>query len=212
VWGSAIPIDPGEHTVVASAPGRKSWTQKVVVEPGGKPATVRVPQLETESAASAAESATPAAPQAAATPGSPATDQRPTEATREQPVSAGRGGTQRWVGIGVGAVGLAGLVVGTVFMLQSNSKASESDRYCGQSIGESDPKACNQRGIDLNDQAKTAGTISVVGFAAGGAALVGGVVLYLTAPRDGSPGGAYRLRVLPSVASDSAGLLLRGSW
>ncbi|MGD0530034.1 MAG: hypothetical protein ABSE49_33170, partial [Polyangiaceae bacterium] len=38
-------------------------------------------------------------------------------------------------------------------------------------------------GIDLRNEAFSAGTVSTVAFLAGGAALAGAAVLYLTAPR-----------------------------
>lgn len=44
-WGTAIPIDPGEHKAVVRAPKHKTWEKLVVVE-HSKVATVVVPKLE----------------------------------------------------------------------------------------------------------------------------------------------------------------------
>ena len=61
---------------------------------------------------------------------------------------------------------------------------------------------------DLGD-ARTAATVSTIGFIAGGTLLAGGVVLYLVAPR-GSP--ATGLFVVPGSDGSVAGLTLRGGW
>ncbi len=45
-WGVGVPVDPGEHVIVAKAPGKKDWSQTVRVEPDGKIAAVEIPALE----------------------------------------------------------------------------------------------------------------------------------------------------------------------
>ena len=49
-WGIAAPIDPGPHTVAASAPGKKEWSSEVVFAPA-EPKTVVVPLLDPERSA-----------------------------------------------------------------------------------------------------------------------------------------------------------------
>ncbi|UQA62194.1 tetratricopeptide repeat protein [Polyangium aurulentum] len=44
-WGTAIPIDPGEHAAVAKAPKYRTWESKLTVEEA-KVATLLVPKLE----------------------------------------------------------------------------------------------------------------------------------------------------------------------
>ena len=52
--GAALFADAGEHTVEASAPGRKKWTGTVQVGPSGASASVEVPELDVDAAAQAA--------------------------------------------------------------------------------------------------------------------------------------------------------------
>ncbi len=44
-WGMDVPVDPGNHTIEAKAPGFKSWTTVIQVPEGGKKAVVLVPSL-----------------------------------------------------------------------------------------------------------------------------------------------------------------------
>jgi hypothetical protein len=44
-WGSAKPVDPGTHVVVASAPGRESWTGRVSLVEQGSRRVLSVPPL-----------------------------------------------------------------------------------------------------------------------------------------------------------------------
>jgi hypothetical protein len=49
--GAALPADAGEHTIEATAPGRKKWTGTVQVGPNGASASVEVPELAPETPA-----------------------------------------------------------------------------------------------------------------------------------------------------------------
>jgi hypothetical protein len=44
-WGATIPVDPGEHVVTATAPGRVSWSTSVRTDDPGKEIVVNVPSL-----------------------------------------------------------------------------------------------------------------------------------------------------------------------
>ncbi|HEY3595278.1 MAG TPA: hypothetical protein VGL13_15435 [Polyangiaceae bacterium] len=62
-----LPVDPGEHVVVAHAAGFKPWAQRVVIERESTEITVAVPALASESTAATTEADRPAvaAPSAA---------------------------------------------------------------------------------------------------------------------------------------------------
>lgn len=47
-WGTGLPVDPGKHVVLVSAPGKKSWKWEAEVGAGGATVSVNVPVLETE--------------------------------------------------------------------------------------------------------------------------------------------------------------------
>ncbi len=155
--GVPVPLDPGQHTIEASAPGRKPFSARVVFGNMGAHKTLAVPELEAE--ASSGDATQPPPP--------PRTEGSP-------------GKAQRIVGLAVGGVGIVGLAIGTVFGLQAKSKNDDASAACP------DPSHCSQAGIDLDKKARDAATISTIGFIAGGALLVGGAVLFFTAP-SGSP-------------------------
>lgn len=52
LFGRAIPIDGGKHTVVARAPGKKPWTGDVMIAKTRDKSTVLIPALEAESGTS----------------------------------------------------------------------------------------------------------------------------------------------------------------
>lgn len=104
-WGSAIPIDPGKHVIVASAEGKRPWQTEVVVAEGARPVKVIVPGLEN-------------APVAAAPAGLVTTEKQ-----RD-------GSTQRTVGLIVGGVGVVGLGLGTFFGLRSIARHDEDQAHC----------------------------------------------------------------------------------
>jgi hypothetical protein len=102
---------------------------------------------------------------------------------------------QRAIGIGVGAIGVLGVTAGTIFGLRARSIWADSKTHCAAF-----PARCDQAGIDLSQDAQEAGGISTVAFVIGGAGLVGGAILYFTAPKD-APEKALSFRVSPSSLS-----------
>ncbi len=85
--------------------------------------------------------------------------------------------TQRTLGLALGGVGgvtlLAGVVVGAVAISQSGAASS----HCLDG-----GKACDQKGVDLDQSAKTSATISTVAFAVGGGLFAAGALIFLLAP------------------------------
>jgi hypothetical protein len=186
-WGTAIPVDSGEHTIEARAPGKKSWTGKVSVRVNGGTMTVEVPVL----AEAAVDTVAPPA---------------------VAPPPAGWS-TQRTVGIAVGAAGLVGIVVGSVFGAKAMSADSDSHAHCVAP----EYTRCDPQGVQLGKDAFSAATASTMGFLIGGAGIVGGVVTFLTAPSGAqkSASGANSARLFearPIVGAQGGGLVVSGWW
>jgi hypothetical protein len=151
--GVAIPVDPGEHVIAASAPGKQTFSQTVEV---GKEADSKVVEIPALAAGEAAGAGT-----------------EPGEAAKS---GGSSGSTQRTIGLVLGGVGIVGVAVGAVFGLQAGSKWDDAKAKCDDY-----PYGCGDDGVKLADDANSAATISTIGFIAGGVLVAGGAALWLTA-------------------------------
>jgi hypothetical protein len=187
-WDAAVPVDSGQHAIEASAPDRKAWRTPITVTLGPGTTTITIPTLTVV--------------QIAATPAS-------RTITSEDGAELGTWSSQRTIGLIVGGIGVAGVVVGAVFGVQSFNKNDDSNDYCMTGT----PDRCDETGLELREDATTAANVSTVTFVLGGAALAAGVVLFVTAPSkapDGSNIG--RIVVGLSPRPRAPGLLLQGDW
>ncbi len=194
-WGVPIPIDAGSHTLEASAPGHKPWSQAVAVAQDGAQVSVAVPPLDV----APVDTTQPPAPTPAPTP-APAPQPQP-------PLETSTGSGQRVAGIVVGSAGVVGLGLSGLFALLAKGKYNDSLNNCPIS-----PTVCNQTGVDQRNTALTDGNVASVALAAGAALLVGGGVIYFTAPHANPATPSGSLGVSPLVGANMGGALLQGSW
>lgn len=171
VLGTPVPVDPGQHTVEATAKGRRAFTTTVEVADRKKTATVEIPALE---------------PEPEAEPTKPTEPAKPATATTE-PRRDG-GSTQRTLGIVAMGAGAVGIGVGAFFGLRTSSKWSDAQVHCTD--GE-----CDAAGVELATDAKNAGTISTIAFVAGGVFVLGGAALFFTAPAPSAAARGPRVRI-----------------
>jgi hypothetical protein len=199
-WGVPIPVDPGVHSVEATAPGRKAWQGQASIEGVAAQASVEVPPLaELPPEATAIAPSPPGAP--IATTAVPFAASTPAAA----PPAASHGSAQRTIGLVTGGLGLAGLIVGTTFGVIAGSDNKDAKTDCPTD------STCNPQGFASTQSALHAATASTVAFVAGGALTAAGLVLYLTAPSE-SPRSSGRLGVSPIVGAGAGGLALHGGW
>ncbi len=189
-----VATKPGKHVVEALAPLRH-FAQQVNAETGGS--TQVSVRLERDACA------VPPPPNAATAP-APLTT-----VMAESP-----GSTRRTLGLAIAGVGIAGLASGVVFGIVTLDKKSKIDDLCGGSAG--DCKAPPGSVDNERQSATTAATISTASFIAGGVALVGGGLLYFTAPTyatSPSTRSAHAsVRLSPRVGAGNAGMGLEGTW
>lgn len=218
-WGVAAPIDPGDHVVEATAPGKKTWSTHISVGPNADAQTVLVPALEegppasSDSASSSASpgwngsSSEPAAPGAGSASG--------TAEAPEASAASGSGNSQRaagWLVVGGGAVALG---LGSYFGLAAIAKSKDAKQSCS-------PSSCTDAAaVQENGTAKTDALLSDVALGFGLLAIGVGTYLVLTAPSRASdppastdPGGSSqrRLRFVPFVGRSTAGLGAQAMW
>jgi len=195
LWGTPTPVDPGNYTVEASAPGKKKWSSVASIAPNGT-VTVTVPELEADDTPVATSGLV-----ASATPTATSGLDRslPSSTPDATPPSSNK---QRTFALIAGGAGVVGLGLGAVFGLQSMSKHTSYMSHCTG-------KLCDPAALPLHDDAVKAGNLSTIAFIAGGALVAGGVVLWLTAPKAAPATG---LRVSPLVGSLTGGLTVSGGW
>ena len=155
-YGVKVAVDPGEHVVAASAPGKKPFEKKLVLGAAAEEAKVVIPHLEDEGVSS------PPTPE-------PVVKVADKEST---------GFPMRTIGLVTVAVGVVGLGVGTWLALSAKSKNSDADAHC---LG----TRCDVQGKLLSDDARNLGNFATVAFGIGAVAIVSGAVLWLTAPEPG---------------------------
>src|SRR5205085_4547370 len=180
-----IPMDPGEHTLTATATGKKPRTVTFTVPEGPSTTTVTVPAPEAAEVKKVDDKKdvvddTPPPP--------PIDDTKPSSGLK----------TVGFVAIGVGVVGLG---VGTALGFSAKSLDGDAEKLCT-------PK-CTPEGKSLNDDARSRGNLATIVFAAGAVIAVTGVGLILVAPSKSSTTTAH---VSPWMSATPGGLSLAGSF
>jgi hypothetical protein len=169
--GMALTLDPGTHQFTFEATGEPPLSETIILHEGDKDRRERVTFGGSALAASAA------APPVTTSPGSrsppPSSDSHGTSSPADD---SGHGA--RVAGLVVGATGLVGLVAGSVFGGLSFSSWGQANSECPSHMG------CSAQATNNRSDSLTFGTVSTVGFIAGGALLATGLTIYLTAPRD----------------------------
>jgi hypothetical protein len=186
----------GKHRIEATAPDSKPWSSVVVAE-ASNTASVTVPALE-------------AAPAGASTAVEPAPEPQSSSNASSSLVSdEGEGATswngQRTLALVFGGVSIAGGVFALVEGLRFQDKAESAKEECPDRCDDPELSRANV----LRDEASQARTLGFVGGAIGGAALITGVVLWVTAG-DGSAGSANDVLIQPVVGGNDAGVFVRG--
>jgi hypothetical protein len=159
-WGVPLPVDAGDVTIDATAPGHQAFRTVVHAE-NGKQVTAAVPALEVSPAASPG-------PQ----PG------KGHIAGSSETSSAAQGSSLRPIGLVVGAVGVLSAGIGTYFGVTAMSKWNQSNTDCPGG-------RCSASGAQEAHDAKTAASIADVTIGIGAAAIITGAVLYFVgAPKN----------------------------
>jgi hypothetical protein len=180
--GTALSIDPGEHSFTFETAGQPPVTKQFIIQESqkdrresitfGKPAPRWVPSQ-------------PAAPQAELAP--PTTNE------------TSRGlGPQRVAAIVAAGVGVVGLGIGSAFGVVALSKKSDAQNVCAD-------QCTTQAGVSDWSDAKSAGNVSTALFIVGGVGLAGAAILWLSAP---SPTHASSVQ----LGLGPRGVQLKGAW
>lgn len=208
LYGQPVPLDPGSLTIEAKAPGKIAFSKTVQL--GAKAnESVTISALADDPNAGSVPPVEPAGeqPPPVVTPANPPPAD-PYEPPPTQDSSSGSG--QRTIGLVVGGVGVVGLAIGGVFALRASSKNDDSKNECLPS----NENQCSARGVELREEARSAGNVATIAGGLGLAALIGGAVLYFTAPsgKSGSEARARAPRVGVGLGAHGPSFLVRSSF
>jgi hypothetical protein len=157
-WGVAMPVDPGEHVIEASAPGKIAWKQTIAVGPNADVKTVTLTKLDDAPVAAVV----PAADAVRSAPLVPPSDER-------HVTSGGSHRAAAWTSLGLGVVGLG---VGGAFGVSAWLKKKDSDKGCEH--------GCTAQASQASDVAVRNADFATVGFAVGVVGVGLSVVLFAT--------------------------------
>lgn len=184
--GIPQPMDPGDSVFQATAPGMRSDELRLTIEEGTEQTVLLSLKASPEGRGGTSSAATP------------------TEV-------APRG----WSGLriaGVTSLGVAvaGAAVGTVLLLNSNTRSKDADDLfdtCNPGCSETEQNVI----LNLDDEAKSFQTIALIGYGVGGAALVTGVTLLILDGKKSKKeqAASEATRVRPYFAGTSLGLIGR---
>jgi len=181
-WGSAIPVDPGDHMIVASAPGKQSWHRSVHVYADAQTVPVEIATLDpAPAAATPIPTPTPTptptsapAPSAASNGGPSAAPTASPMGTRPVPAAPAPTSAGRTIaGLMIGAA-LVGAGVGATFAVMSKMRHDDANPHCASNI-------CDPTGVRMRQDAVRDGNIATIAFVSAGGALLGGTVLWFAA-------------------------------
>jgi hypothetical protein len=191
--GVKRPVDPGAHVVKASADGwDPAETKFTVTDAATTSAMLTLKRSVVAGAATIANAPTSSVASAPVT--GPSAPAEPAPEPDHGPPSSHAGGlaTVGWVGVVAGGVGLAtGAIAGILAIGKHSTLANEC----------SNPSNCNAQS-DISSY-HTLGTLSTVGFIAGGVLAGAGLVLVFTSPSSPPSSGAATVR--PYVGLGSIG-------
>ncbi len=161
LWEGDVPVDPGEHVLVAEAPGYETWKTTFVVAKGQHTKIV-VPALSKQ--AGHPTSVQPVEPP------------RPREPSVRPVVSRSERPWQKPTALVLGGVGLVAVGLGSFFGVRAFSQWSDAESQCPND-------RCMGTGRQSGSDASTSATVSTVSFVAGAVLLAGGATLYFSAPK-----------------------------
>lgn len=189
-WGTALPVDPGDHLFEARAPGKKTWSSNVAVKGEGATIDVAIPKLEDDPGATVA-------PVPVVTPPPTTTPEQKPPPSSDSGQSSSR---LTWVVV-AGGIGVVATGVGAALGFSASARWDDAQRACPNN------RCTRPADTVLGEQAGTRADISTTLFVVGGLGIATAAVLFFTMPRTSTTA----LHVAPTVGRDGAGINVGGA-
>lgn len=185
-----LPIDLGMNPVTAIAPGFVDWSGQASAAEEAQLATIAI-DLERDPDVQAGEGPVDPVP--------PVGGEEPVE---QPPTSNSNRKAYGMITIAMGGVALGG---GLMFGYLARTAWNDALQECGNDSACDDTQYTKAH--DLEEKARSRGTLATVLSVAGGVAVVVGVALYVTAPSS-----KKRVAIAPTAGAESAGVVVFGRF
>lgn len=183
--GIAVAVDPGPHTIEATAPGYTVWSTSIAIGKEADMKTVTIPILQkvTEMSSSSTGPGTADAPSGSTSP-------------------------LRIASYAVGGVGVALIGVGSVFGVLAIGDTNVAKTLCKDNV-------CppGNGGREAVDKASSKALVSTLGLSIGAAAVGAAVVLFVVGKspaKEEAP--AKATRILPTLSAQGGGVTVAGTF
>ena len=180
LWGLQSPLDPGVHSLDATAPGKLPWHGSVTLS-DSEVRIVKIPALLDAPVTSA-----PPAPTAAG-----AGIALPSDAPPRVDARGADMPPERTVAYVLGALGVVGLGVGTGYGLAALRKNDTADAHCARP-----GNLCDPAGVAAGKDVSHWATTSNVAFGVGAAFSLGALALLFMTPKQHSDAGSWHLNAV----------------
>jgi len=205
-WSQPVPVDPGDHVLTAVLPGKKPWQDKVTVVAGGALVGTTVPVLDSNeapppTAVVAKDSARPIGAMQ-----SKISVTTPRAAQTEQANGSSARFNRRVAAVFIGAMGAAGVIVGSALAVKASSLWGEADN----TVCHGQEQCVSTTSLQDNAARVTVG--SVVNFIGSAATFYAAGYLWVTAPSAQKRSTSARWSITPYATPDGAGSLVRGTF
>lgn len=198
-WNHALPVDGHDYTIVARAPGHRSWQTAVHVEPEQDRAVINIPRLDALPRP-AEPSPSPVAPP-------PALPARVIQLPAAQPRSSLS--ATRKLSIVLGVTSMLAVATAATLGTAANREQADASQLCPDAA-----RACAQgaqANLLVSAGNRWAFDANVAWSLAGGAALVSGILWWIGAPSEAEN---PQIAVVPTATSGAIGVVVvrRSSW
>lgn len=211
LWATPAPLDPGEHTIEATAPGKKPWSRKIRLDATSLVMALEVPALEDAPRVEPPRVEPPKVEPPKLAPGTvepPRVDPGPTQPPlKSGPIVTTRDTMTpiRTVGGAILGVGIASVAVGGVLGSVVLLKKSNAEGLCHPN------GICSARGADGISAARGLATGTNVTLIAGAGLFITGVII-LAATSPTAPERNQIFRAAPLIGAGMGGVSVEGSF
>jgi serine/threonine-protein kinase len=210
LWATPVPVDPGDHLVEVSAPGKKPWSKKIRLDPTSLAVVaLEIPALEDAPKVEPPRVEPPKVePPKVAPTGIEPPRGGPIKALPPPPIVTTRDTVTpiRIVGGAVLGVGIASLAAGGVLGSVALLKKSNAGNTCH------DNGVCSTSGADALHSARAIATGSNVTLIAGGGLFLAGVIILAATAPASPPERGPMVRIEPLIGAGTGGILIGGSF